>query len=127
MVDSLEKHIAWIRAVGEARHYIPHRYDLLAKYLDDGSDYFMAIVPLDNRFELHGVGTVETSEFTRWYLFDKKFPPEERSFYAIEIYGKIAKDEIRNMLDNWGNIAYHLEIIEDLIKTPKRGNEYDRC
>ena len=92
----------------------------MALGLDDTSEYFAAIVKLDSRFELHGIGNIETQQFTKWYLFDKKYPPEDKFFYELELPGDLTTNAMRNLFENWESIEPHLLAIEKLIKNPSR-------
>jgi hypothetical protein len=125
-VEFLNKHKAWERLVAELREFVPKQFDITSEDVDDPlTTYFHCKINLNDGYVLQGQAEVGNDCFYGWkldhykkapYFFDLK-THIDLPFYSLENY-----KDLKNLLENWEEISYHLSKAEELL-VPDTGKE----
>ena len=117
-IETIDKRKALEKLIPELRKIVPENFKIKYEDVDNPlTPYVHCKILLTDDWVLEGQADIDYDYFYGWELrqFDSKVQIN-LPFYAPESYR-----DLKRLMDNWSNIAYHLEIIVDFIKTSKRG------
>lgn len=117
-IEIIDKRKALEKLIPELRKIVPENFKIKYEDVDNPlTPYVHCKILLTDDWVLEGQTDIDHNYFYGWELwqFDSKVQ------INLPFYGPDSYRDLKSLMDNWSNIAYHLEIIEDFIKTPKRG------
>ena len=117
-IEIIDKRKALEKLIPELRKIVPENFKIKYEDVDNPLTPFVHCkILLTDDWVLEGQTDIDHDYFYGWELwqFDSKVQ------INLPFYGPDSYRDLKRLMDNWSNIAYHLEIFEDLIKTPERG------
>lgn len=117
-IEIKDKRKALEKLIPELRKIVPENFKIKYEDVDNPlTPYVHCKILLTDDWVLEGQTDIDHDYFYGWELWQFG----SRVQINLPFYGPDSFRDLKRLMDNWSNIAYHLEIIGDFIKTPKRG------
>ena len=116
-IKIIDKRKALEKLIPELKEIVPEKFEIKYKDVDNPlTPYVLCKILLTDNWVLEGQTDIDHDYFYGWDLWQS----DSEIKINLPFYGPDSYRDLKSLMDNWSNIAYHLGIIEDLIKTPKR-------